>query len=375
MPFDQDTGTLTGAYEVVIPRLPGGGNHYKKTIRFGPDGMLYLSIGSDCNVCIEKDARRAAMMRFAADGSGGEVFATGLRNSAGFDWRPGDNALFATDNGRDLLGDDFPPCELNQIVPGGFYGWPFVNGFGVPDPDQGTGHERQARAARAPVFGFAAHNAPLGILFVRSTKLPAEYQHAALVALHGSWNRSHKDGYKVVALHWRADGRIEAQDFVTGFLVGDDVIGRPAELAEGRDGAIYLSDDYAGAVYRIAYGEGEGVRTGGGASGVAAAGAATVGVESTTVALTASQRLALIDKGAAIFTRGACLQCHTTADGSSAAGAMPVEGANVVLQTLAARYDIDRLMGYLARPKPPMPPVASELDRRALAEYLLSRFK
>ena len=370
VPFDHDTGRISGAYAVVIPNLPPGGNHYKKTIRFGPDGRLYLTVGSDCNACIETDARRAAMLRFAPDGSGQETYATGLRNSAGFDWRPGDNVLFATDNGRDLLGDDFPPCELDQIEQGGFYGWPFVNGFGVPDPQHGAGHAREARSARPPVFAFNAHNAPLGILFPRSGKLPAAYQGAALVALHGSWNRTRKDGYKVVALHWGPDGRIEAQDFVTGFLVGDDVIGRPSELAEGPDGAIYVSDDYAGAVYRIAYGEGEGVRDGG--RPVAAAGVAPA-ARGETVALTDALRRALIAKGGALFARGPCLQCHTTAD--QTVGAAPAAGASVLLQKLPARYDVDRLMDYLAKPKPPMPPVGDAGERRALAEYLLARFK
>ena len=369
VPFDQDTGKLFGKYEIVIPKLPSGGNHYKKTIRFGPDGKLYLAIGSSCNVCLETDSRRAGMMRFAPDGSGGEMFATGMRNSAGFDWRPSDNALFATDNGRDLLGDDFPPCELNHIEQGGFYGWPFVNGFGKLDPDVGKGHEQKAQTARSPVFGFAAHNAPLGILFPRSGKLPVAYQGAALVALHGSWNRSHKDGYKVVALHWDANGHVEAQDFVSGFLSGDDVIGRPAELAEGSDGAIYISDDYAGAVYRVAYGEGEGVRIGGGASGAATASAA-----SKVVAVTATERVALIAKGGAIFANGPCLQCHTERGGATAAGAQPVAGANVVLHKLDARYDVGKLMDYLARPKPPMPPIGNPDERRALAEFLLSRF-
>ncbi len=248
--FDDNAGNIVGKYEVVIDGLPRGGNHWKKTIRFGPDGLLYLAIGSSCNVCLEEDDRRAAMLRYTPDGKFVDVYATGLRNSAGFDWRA-DGTLYATDNGRDLLGDDFPPCELNQIRQGGFYGWPFANGDRVPDPDLGAGREAVIEASIPPAFSFRAHNAPLGIVFLRSDRQVAAFRGDALVALHGSWNRSRKDGYKVVALRWNADGSISAEDFLTGFLKNENVIGRPAELTEAPDGTIYVSDDYANAVYRI----------------------------------------------------------------------------------------------------------------------------
>ena len=248
--FDHDKGAIVGDYERVITNLPGGGNHWKKTLRFGRDGLLYLTIGSSCNVCIEDDKRRAAMMRFKPDGSGGEMYATGLRNSEGFDWND-HGELYATDNGRDLLGDDFPPCEFNKIEQGKFYGWPFANGDKIPDPNYGKGHEAEIAATVAPAHGFRAHNAPLGMTFIHHANVPGEYQGAALVALHGSWNRSKKDGYKVVSLHWQPDGSIVEKDFLTGMLNDDNVIGRPADVAEGPDGAIYISDDFAGAVYRV----------------------------------------------------------------------------------------------------------------------------
>ncbi|HEY6598423.1 MAG TPA: PQQ-dependent sugar dehydrogenase [Pseudomonadales bacterium] len=249
--FDDANGRIEGSYEVVISNLPKTGSHWRKTIRFSPDGFLYLTIGSSCNACLEDDERRAAMLRFMPDGQFVDIFATGLRNSAGFDWR-GDGTLFATDNGRDLLGDDFPPCELDLIEEGGFYGWPFANGARVPDPDLGGGRDAVITASIPPVFDFRAHNAPLGMVFLKSERQTAEFRNAALVALHGSWNRSRKDGYKVVALHWDADGAIRSSDFVTGFLVDEHVIGRPAELAEDSGGQIYVSDDYANAIYRIA---------------------------------------------------------------------------------------------------------------------------
>ena len=249
--FDVASGQLAGPYERILTGLTSDGFHQTKTIGFGPDGWLYLAQGSTCNVCVEEDPRRATMMRLRADGSGPEIVATGLRNSVGFDWAPWDGALYATDNGRDLLGDDFPPDELNRIEPGRFYGWPFLNGDGVPDPDYGAQYAGDPPATD-PVHGFRPHNAPLGIHFLRGQPATlAGYGRAALVALHGSWNRSTPDGYKVVALRWRDDGSIEESDFLTGFLGPDGIIGRPAFVTEGPDGAIYVSDDYAGVVYRV----------------------------------------------------------------------------------------------------------------------------
>jgi glucose/arabinose dehydrogenase len=248
--FDATTGNASGSLEPVLTGLTTDGFHQTKTIGIGPDGWLYLAHGSSCNVCVEKDPRRATMMRLRPDGSGAEIYATGLRNSVGFDWAPWDGALYATDNGRDLLGDDFPPDELNRIEQGRFYGWPYVNGFGVADPDLG-GEYAGDPVPTHPMHGFRPHNAPLGIHFVRTARLPAGYERTALVALHGSWNRSTPDGYKVVALRWRDDGTIEESDFLTGFLNDEGIIGRPAFVTEGPDGAIYVSDDYAGVIYRV----------------------------------------------------------------------------------------------------------------------------
>ena len=248
--FNASERSLSGDFERIVTGLPSGGHHWSRAVRIGPDGAMYVTVGSSCNVCEEEDARRAAMLRYAPDGSGEEIYATGLRNAAGFDWRPETGELFATDNGRDLLGDDFPPCELNRIEPGGFYGWPYANGDNVMDPDLGAGQTERIAAAIEPSHGFHAHNAPLGITFVRGNTSPA-YRGAALVALHGSWNRTRKDGYKVVSLHWAPDGSISERDFLVGFEKDEDVIGRPVDVAEGPDGAFYVSDDYAGAIYRV----------------------------------------------------------------------------------------------------------------------------
>jgi glucose/arabinose dehydrogenase len=362
--YDAPRRQTSGPVEPVVSGLPAGGNHWTRTLRFGPDGSMYLSIGSSCNVCVERDPRRAALLRYGPDGSGEEIVATGLRNAVGFDWQPGSGALYATDNGRDLLGDDFPPCELNRIVPGGFYGWPFANGDRVPDPDLGQGREAEIERSLPPAFSFPAHNAPLGITFLRSEDLPAAYHGAALVALHGSWNRTRKDGYKIVALRWNADGSIGSTDFVTGFLRDEKVIGRPVDAVEGPDGAVYFSDDYAGAVYRVRW------RTGGAQERADAPGLGPAEGEGTSAvaslaAMDAAEREEGLTRGRALFETHDCGQCHDPARRTP--GVVPV-----VLSGLAARYDVERIESFLATPTPPMPPVPDAAERRALAVFLLA---
>jgi glucose/arabinose dehydrogenase len=251
-----DSLEITSEPERFIKDIPRGGNHWRRTIRFGPDGGLYLTIGSSCNVCEEDEPRRAVMLRYEADGTGETIYASGLRNTIGFDWQPGTNILYGTDNGRDRLGDNYPACELNRIDRGGFYGWPYavsnLQGDTEADPDMGGGREAEIANTIAPVHAFRAHNAPLGITFVRNTDAHPDYADAALVALHGSWNRSEKDGYKVVSLHWDSAGKITERPFLTGFLLDGDVMGRPAAIVEGPGAAFYISDDYGGTVYRVA---------------------------------------------------------------------------------------------------------------------------
>jgi glucose/arabinose dehydrogenase/cytochrome c553 len=360
--FDPVARAVDGNYTHVVTGIPSGGNHYTRTLRFGPDGWMYVSIGSSCNVCEEEDARRAAIVRYRPDGSGEEIFATGLRNAVGFDWRPGTGELFATDNGRDLLGDDFPPCELNRVVQGGFYGWPYANGDRVTDPDLGPGHAEEIARSLPPVHGFRAHNAPLGIAFLRGDALPPEYRGSALVALHGSWNRTAKDGYRVVSLHWEGDA-IRERDFAVGFERNGEVIGRPVDVAEGPDGAVYVSDDYAGAVYRITHGETRLARAqSGGSSGTGAAPAGDpLG------SLTPVERAAAAERGAALYVAHDCASCHDPS--TTAPGVQPVP-----LVGLSSRYDVDDLSAFLAAPTPPMPAFPlSEPQRRDLAVNLLEQ--
>ncbi len=359
--YDAAQRRTGGTLDRVVTGLADGGNHWTRTVRFGPDGAMYVTVGSSCNACIEEDRRRAVMLRFQPDGSGGETFATGLRNSVGFDWQPGTGDLYATDNGRDLLGDDIPPCELNRIVKGGFYGWPFAYGNRVPDPEFGAGHAAEIAASIPPAHAFRAHNAPLGITFIRGATAPASLRGAALVALHGSWNRRAKDGYKVVSLHWGPDGSIEERDFATGFLQDDSVIGRPVDVAEGPDGAIYVSDDFAGAVYRIA------PATTGAASvpGPAATRAAPASADPL-AALPADERASATARGHALYEANACFRCHEAERADPGAIAVP-------LANPAHRYDVSSLAAYLAAPQPPMPRFPlDDTERRDLAVYLLA---
>jgi glucose/arabinose dehydrogenase len=247
--YDAPSGKIVGEPEIVLDGLPGGGGHWTRTIKKGPDGKLYVSAGSSCNVCVEQQPFRAMMLRFTP-GNAPEVFATGLRNTVGFDWQPSTGDLYGVDNGRDWLGDDFPPCELNRIAEGEFYGWPYFNGDNVPDPDVGDRAEAQQIAPLPPAHGFGAHTAPLSIRFLRHQNIDA-MNGRALVGQHGSWNRSTLAGYQVVMLTWADEGRIVEEPFLTGFREGGNVMGRPVDVIEAEDGTIFVSDDKAGVIWRV----------------------------------------------------------------------------------------------------------------------------
>jgi glucose/arabinose dehydrogenase len=243
-----------GQITAIVSNLSDGG-HWTRTILFGPDGKLYLSVGSSCNVCKEKDPRRAAIVRYNPDGSGEEIFATGLRNSVGVAWHPVTKELWGTDNGRDWLGDDSPPDEINIIRQGKVYGWPNCIADRVPDPDFGTAEICQK--TEPPAVKLQAHSAPLGLAFYTGKQFPQEYQGDLFVALHGSWNRSKKTGYKVVRVKLDKGQVKQVEDFATGWLMqekGTDIVwGRPVDLVVGPDGGLYLSDDSAGFIYKISY--------------------------------------------------------------------------------------------------------------------------
>ncbi|MBM3519588.1 MAG: sorbosone dehydrogenase family protein [Alphaproteobacteria bacterium] len=240
--YDFDGARLSGE-RIILEGLPDDGGHATRTLKRGPDGLLYLSIGSSRNVCIEDHPWRATIIRFA-EGKTPEIFAKGLRNTVGFAWRPGTGELYGVDNGRDNLGDDVPDDEVNLITAGGHYGWPYVHGAGVADPEL-HGAMPKDLSPLPQAHGLGAHVAPLSITFLRGES------NAALVAEHGSWNRSRKSGHRLVKLTF-SGGAIAEEVFLSGCEVEEDVICRPVDVLEAEDGALFVSDDYTGAIYRIA---------------------------------------------------------------------------------------------------------------------------
>jgi glucose/arabinose dehydrogenase len=232
--------------------LPSGGRHFTRTAHFGPDGKLYVAIGSSCNVCVETEPHRASIWVYNADGSGGRLFAKGLRNTVDFAFEPKTGAIFGGDNGRDDLGENVPPEELNLIKDGGDYGWPVCHGGDIVDPD--FGKQGACEGKTAPALKMQAHSAPLGAQFYTGTQFPETYQGRLFLTFHGSWNRSEKTGYKVVSIPFK-DGKPSGppEDFITGWLNGANASGRPVGVLQTKDGALLVSDDTFGAIYRITY--------------------------------------------------------------------------------------------------------------------------
>jgi glucose/arabinose dehydrogenase len=236
---------------VVTDRLPSDAAHGWRFIAFGPDGKLYVPIGAPCNVC-EKPGY-AKLTRMNADGGGMEDVALGIRNTVGFDWQPGTKKLWFTDNGRDMLGDDVPADELNRVDrPREHFGFPYCHQGDLPDPEYGKGHPCSDYAP--PALKLGAHVAALGMRFYAGTQFPAEYKDSLFIAEHGSWNRSSKVGYRIVNVRVDGDRVVESQSFVSGWLRPDQgVWGRPADVLVMPDGALLVSDDRAGAIYRITW--------------------------------------------------------------------------------------------------------------------------
>ena len=230
--------------------------HVSRTINVGPDGRLYVAIGSSCNVCVEPDPRRTTIQVINADGSL-QPYARGLHNAIGFDWDPQTRSMWADDTGQDNLGDDYPPDEINQIEAGKHYGFPFFVARNQPNSSQPELKDAQpdttAGAAVPPVLDLAPHSTGMDLRFYKGAQFPASYRNALFLALHGSSRKN--NGYKVVRVVMK-DGRPSGfEDFVVGFLKDGVVMGRPAGLATGADGALYVSDDNKGFIYRVAYGD------------------------------------------------------------------------------------------------------------------------
>lgn len=250
-----------GAPRALVTGLPDGGQHPNRTVGVGPDGMLYVSIGSTCNQCLETNDEHATILQMALDGSRRGVYARGLRNTVGFAWNPDTRAMWGVDHGTDYKGNEIPPEEINEIQNGLHYGWPFCYGKGVADasyaldPPGSTKAEFCARTV-APTLTFDAHAAPMQIAFYEGTSFPAEYRGDAFVALRGSWNRSPAVGYKVVRVEFRDGVPTRISDFFTGFLSqnGERHFGRLAGVAVGRDGSLLVADDANGVIYRVSHG-------------------------------------------------------------------------------------------------------------------------
>ncbi len=238
---------------VVLDGLPEDKHHGWRYLRFAPDGDLYFAIGAPCNVCEREDERYASILRVKLPGGAPKVFASGVRNSVGFDFHPLTDELWFTDNGRDLLGDDLPPGELNHAPQAGLhFGFPYCHGAGLSDPEHRS--DRPCSSYRAPAQLFEAHVAALGVRFYTGAQFPQEYRNDLFVAQHGSWNRSKKIGYRVMRVRTDGQSVLGYEVFAQGWLQPDESVwGRPVDILQMPDGALLVSDDEAGAVYRISY--------------------------------------------------------------------------------------------------------------------------
>lgn len=252
--YDWNENGLKATNPVTLTTLPGGGTHFTKTLVFH-DGRMHVSVGSDCNVC-DEGKQRANVLQFQPDGKDQRVFAWGIRNAVGMAVSPQTKTIWVTENSRDWLGDDVPPDEIDDLgTDGGDFGWPYC--FGDRTPDSKFHDAKRCAATKPALVKLPAHVAPLGLAFYSGKQFPQEFHNDLFVALHGSWNRSTPVGYKVVHVHLDAKGSPQrVEDFVTGWLTSEKrggYWGRPVDVITGPDGALYISDDMSGAIYRVTY--------------------------------------------------------------------------------------------------------------------------
>jgi glucose/arabinose dehydrogenase len=240
------------SYKVIKDDLPKETWHGEKYLKAGPDGKIYVPIGAPCNVCNKEDEPYSKLWRMNPDGSQWEEVARGIRNTVGFTWHPVTKELWFTDNGRDEMGDNTPSCELNVVTKKGqHFGFPYCHGGAVPDPEFGQG--RSCSEFTPPVAKLGPHVAPLGLAFYTGTQFPQQYRNQIFIAEHGSWNRANKIGYQVRLITLYGNEMVSDTSFIDGFLQGENVIGRPVDVAVMADGSMLVSDDYANRVYRITY--------------------------------------------------------------------------------------------------------------------------
>ena len=250
-------GTLTlTAAEILIKDLPDGGQHPNRTMDFGPDGQLYISVGSLCNDCKESDKETAVMLQVNPANWSRLVYASGLRNTIGFDWHPQTKEMWGIDNGGDTKGSDWPPEEVNKITKGADYGFPYAYGKREVDKSRedpaGNTKEAVVKNTEPSVLELTAHMAPIAFTFFRgAANIPQEWAGDGLVAWHGSWNADKPVGFKVQRIHFENGQAVAAEDFLTGFLQGDARFGRPAGITVTKNGTVYVSDDAGGNIYAI----------------------------------------------------------------------------------------------------------------------------
>lgn len=237
---------------VVNESFPDDYMHGWKFIRFGPDGLLYVPVGMPCNVCERKDKRYGTIMRMNPDGSALEIYASGVRNTVGFDWNPLTQELWFTDNGRDWMGDNLPPDKLNYAPHKGMnFGFPYCDGGDIPDPVYGKKHK--CSEFTPPAMKLGPHVASLGMRFYTGNMFPENYKNQIFIAEHGSWNRSIPIGYRVTLVTLQGNKAVKYEVFAEGWLQGESAWGRPVDVQVMPDGSLLVSDDKAGAIYRISY--------------------------------------------------------------------------------------------------------------------------
>ncbi|WP_211109914.1 PQQ-dependent sugar dehydrogenase [Azospirillum oleiclasticum] len=245
----------------IIGDLPDGGQHPNRSLGVGPDGKLYVGVGSTCNACPEINPENATILRVEPDGSGRAIVAKGLRNTIGFGWEPTTGVLYGMDQGIDWLGDDEQPEEFNRIEEGKDYGWPYVFSDRKINPalkPPGRNPDAYAKGTEQPILYYTAHAAPMQMVFYNGHGFPPEYRDDAFVAMHGSWNRAMPSGYEVVRVRFDDGKPVAVEPFVGGFLSRQDdgswtAFGRPVGLAVAKDGALLVSDDANGVIHRVAY--------------------------------------------------------------------------------------------------------------------------
>lgn len=247
-----DEKNLTASFDKKLFNIPtGGSGHITRSVVFDKGGRMFVTIGSTCNVCNEGAPFLASIIVSDNEGITPRIFAKGLRNSVFLAINPKTDQLWATEMGRDFLGDDLPPDEVNIILDGRDYGWPRCWGQAVHDTQFDKNPNDPCTHTQEPVFEIPAHSAPLGLAFIGSKQFPPDWQGDLLVAYHGSWNRSAPAGYKVVRLVTKSDKVIKQEDLITGFLDGPQAIGRPVDLIFDAEGSLFLSDDKSGKIYKL----------------------------------------------------------------------------------------------------------------------------